>query len=114
MGLSVSEERLGDFEAWVDSYKGTIAVLLLKLSYYFVCEATTGRTLGKLVTRTIVVDAQGQRASTLKVLARTALRLVPLGWIGLAEDDRRALHDFASKTFVVNVQKPANPSLERP
>ena len=112
-GLLLPEERLDEVEAWIEGIPGTIAILCAIVVYYLIAEGLTGRTLGKLVTRTHVVDEQGHRPAFPKILARSVLRLVPLGWIGLLEEDRRALHDFGSKTYVVGVQKPSNNRLER-
>jgi uncharacterized RDD family membrane protein YckC len=70
------------------------------VGYYFLCEATTGRTVGKLVSGTRVVTESGGKPTTLQILQRTLSRMVPFepfsffgpstGW-----------HDRWSKTRVV-------------
>jgi len=72
--------------------------------YYLVCETTWQRTLGKLVTKTKVVDRQGNKPSFPKILGRSLARCIPfeafsflfggypIGW-----------HDALSKTLVVPV-----------
>lgn len=54
-----------------------IASWVLTLSYFVVLEATTGRTIGKLVAGTRVVSADGSDASFGQALGRTACRLIP-------------------------------------
>jgi uncharacterized RDD family membrane protein YckC len=48
----------------------------ITLVYFFVCEGTTGQTLGKRLLGIRVVSEDGSRASWGQVGARTALRLV--------------------------------------
>ena len=81
-------------------YSRLISVAIL-CSYYFVFEASSGKTLGKVITKTRVVDEQGEKPTPTNILGRTLCRLIPfdalsflgsgLGW-----------HDSISKTYVVN------------
>jgi uncharacterized RDD family membrane protein YckC len=84
------------------------------LAYYPLTEGLWGRTLGKLVTGTIVVDKDGRRASFPQVLIRTLLRLVevnpfflggiPAGVAVLATEHRQRLGDLAANTYVLPVK----------
>jgi len=106
--LHWTEEEAGP---WIEGFRGTLAILGTVVLYYCVAEGLTGRTLGKVVTRTRVVDEQGRRPPFGRVVARSLLRIVPFEWIGLFEKDRRTLHDFGSKTYVVDIERPAYASL---
>jgi uncharacterized RDD family membrane protein YckC len=88
--------------------------LLLVLAYYPVTEGLWGKTLGKLVTGTIVVDKDGLRANFGQVMVRTALRLVevnpfflggiPAGVAVLATEHKQRLGDLAAQTYVLPVK----------
>ncbi len=69
--------------------------------YYFFCEFFTGRTLGKLITRTRVVDEEGNKPSFRKILGRTFTRLVPFEAFSFLGKDGRGLHDRWPKTYVI-------------
>ncbi len=74
--------------------------------YYTVCESLLGRTLGKLITGTKVIDLHGKRPSFLTILARSLSRLVPfepLSFFGSSG----GWHDRWSETRVVDMRKPA-------
>ena len=77
---------------------------LIFFSYYFFLELLFGRTIGKVLTKTMVVNRQGYKPKPLTIFFRTLVRLVPtegltflFGHIGL--------HDLLSKTTVVKVKK---------
>jgi uncharacterized RDD family membrane protein YckC len=75
----------------------------IRLGYYLLCEATTSRTIGKLVSGTRVVTESGGKPTFVQVVQRTLSRLVPFepfsffaplpGW-----------HDRWSKTRVILVR----------
>lgn len=78
-----------------------ILQLAIFISYYFFFEYFTGKTIGKMATKTIVVNKNGHRPGFLAIFFRTLLRLFPLdaftflfGYPGL--------HDLISKTTVIN------------
>lgn len=84
--------------------------LALLLLYYFVFEATTGKTLGKLALGVVVRHVSGRPASTGAVAIRTLLRLVDwlpflylAGFVTMLATGRRRrrLGDLAAKTTVV-------------
>src|SRR5438132_2457791 len=62
---------------------GLLAVAIW-LTYYFVCEATTGQTIGKRIAKLRVVMRDGRPAPANAIAARTVLRLIdvlPYAWI---------------------------------
>jgi uncharacterized RDD family membrane protein YckC len=76
---------------------GFIASLL----YYILLEGFFGRTLGKFVTGTIVVDVNGKQPSFGTICKRTLSRLIPFdsySFLGNA----RGWHDSNSDTYVVD------------
>lgn len=78
----------------------TVGLLFL---YYVATEFFFQRSLGKLVTRTLVVNSHDQRPSLPAVLLRTLCRFIPLEPISMLFGRHRALHDILSGTKVVFV-----------
>ena len=78
---------------------------LLTIIYYTIFETTTGKTLGKYITKTKVVTEDGFPPAIQNILGRTFARFIPfepfsffgsnVGW-----------HDSISKTFVVSEDGP--------
>lgn len=76
-------------------------ILLCPVLYYLVLEGLTGRTIGKLITRTKVVDGNGMKPVFSKILIRTAVRFIPLEWFSHFNEDCQGWHDKFSKTMVI-------------
>jgi uncharacterized RDD family membrane protein YckC len=91
--------------------KSQLIWFALVLAYFVFTEWLFGRTLGKLITGTVVVNAQGCKPSLNQVLIRTIFRLVEanpllLGGIlaGIAASvskERQRLGDMAANTYVI-------------
>jgi len=78
--------------------------VLATVLFYMPAELLTGRTPGKLVTRTRVISKSGGRPTALQILGRTLLRLVPLeAFTFFARGP--GLHDRGSGTRVVMTRK---------
>ncbi len=66
--------------------------------YYFLFEVTTGQTLGKMISKTKVVNKNGTHPSVFKIFARTLLRLVPIDIISYLFGTELGFHDILSGT----------------
>ena len=69
-------------------------------AYFVFCENYSGKTLGKLITRTKVISIDGEKPESGKIWLRTLCRLIPFEaftFLGNGE----GLHDRLSKTQVV-------------
>jgi uncharacterized RDD family membrane protein YckC len=100
---------------WVlgnDLYQQTLYVWLpLFILYFPLTEGLTGRSLGKVVTGTRVVTADGRHPGLWKAAIRTVLRLVevnpfvfgglPAGVAVITSNHRQRLGDMAADTYVV-------------
>lgn len=73
--------------------------------FYFLAELLLkGRTVGKYITKTVVVDIDGNTPKAAAVLYRSLSRLIPFeAFTFLAQE--RGLHDKLSKTYVVDVHE---------
>ena len=68
--------------------------------YYFVMELLWGRTLGKFLTGTFVVDIDGQTPRFKVLMIRTLSRLIPFEAFSCLSESR-GWHDRFSATYVV-------------
>jgi len=90
-----------------------LAAIALAFAYFIVLEGVWGRSLGKLATGTIVVNAAGDPPGVLRALIRTLTRLVevnpfllgglPAGLTVWLTRGNQRLGDLAAGTFVVPV-----------
>lgn len=97
-------ESLGELEngtPWFVYLLGFIAYVL----YFVFCESVFGRTVGKLITGTKVVDQNGNLPSTGTIFIRTLARLVPFEAFSFLGDGERGWHDRWTNTYVVKIQK---------
>jgi len=80
-----------------------VGIVILTL-YYVPQELMFGRTLGKLVTGTKVVNEQGGKPSVGQVFGRTFSRFIPFEAFSFFSADARGWHDSLPKTYVVKVR----------
>lgn len=81
------------------------ALLGLPFFYYFGMEAAFGRTLGKFLTWTRVVDKLGRKPTLLAIAGRTLCRFIPLEAFSFLQKNS-GLHDTLSGTRVVLAMRP--------
>lgn len=86
---------------FIDSTPGLVIGIPILLGYYFVFEATTSRTLGKLVTGTKVVNENGGKATLGQITGRTFARLIPFEAFSFLGTPTRGWHDSLPRTFVI-------------
>lgn len=73
-------------------------MILFYYLYYFIFELTTGQTIGKMITKTKVIDiTTGKNPSFLKILTRTLSRLIPIDFLSYLFSSN-GIHDILSKT----------------
>ena len=79
--------------------------ILFYFLYYFTFEITNGQTFGKMITRTRVISlTENKNYFFIQVFGRTLMRFIPLD-IFSSLFYRRGLHDWISKTAVINLSK---------
>ncbi|MEO5559744.1 MAG: RDD family protein [Dokdonella sp.] len=74
------------------------------LAYYVPLELFFGRTLGKLVTGTRVVNENGESPTFTQVLGRSLCRFIPFEAFSFFNSSARGWHDSLPKTYVVKVR----------
>jgi len=101
-----------DYVLGNETYQATLFVWLgLGVAYFPVMETLLGRTVGKFVARTRVVDARGQNPSIIQSVVRTLFRLievnpvlvggVPAGIAASVSRHKQRLGDMAAHTYVL-------------
>ncbi|WP_426669364.1 RDD family protein [Mucilaginibacter sp. McL0603] len=75
---------------------------LVFIIYYFAMEASTGLTIGKLITQTKIATVSGHKPTTRQILIRTLWRLVPFEGISWLNTGINGWHDTQSKTTLVS------------
>jgi len=90
-------------------YLTFIPLAIWIVSYYYLFEAAFGATIGKAITRTVVVDTQGKIPPNKYLFKRSLLRLIPFEAITFLTGYN--LHDSQSKTTVISIKsfKKLNP-----
>jgi uncharacterized RDD family membrane protein YckC len=93
-------------------YRQTLFIWLgLAAAYFPVLESIFGKTAGKLVTHTRVVDSQGNNPSWKQSIIRTLFRLIevnpfllgglPAGLVALVSSNRQRIGDLVADTYVL-------------
>ncbi|MBU2709297.1 RDD family protein [Zooshikella marina] len=84
-----------------------VITLITFLVYFVPQEAIWGRTLGKLITQTKVVNRQGLKPNFFQVVIRTLCRLIPFDMLSFGSKNDRPVgwHDKIPRTYVIDVEK---------
>jgi uncharacterized RDD family membrane protein YckC len=97
IAVTAGDEGIARLENMPDLVFG-IAIMSI---YYVPMETLFGRTIGKLVTGTRVVDEEGKRPSLGQVFGRTFARFIPFEMFSFFGSSGRGWHDSIAKTYVV-------------
>lgn len=100
VGIFFGEAGLAVFEG----ISGFLIGLLMLTSYYVFFEGLWGRTPGKLIFGTVVVDDHGRKPPLGTIIKRTLLRFIPFEPFSLLLGEQ-AWHDSMSDTRVVRVSR---------
>ena len=103
IGYMVIAAVIGGDEAVtkLEEMPSVVLGLFALIPYYLVMEASIGRTVGKLITGTKVVNEDGQKASFGQILGRTFARLIPFEAFSFLGAESRGWHDSMPRTYVV-------------
>ncbi len=76
-------------------------LMLLNTAYYLICELAFSKTIGKMITRTRVVDTEGEKPKPATVIIRSLCRNLPLDNVSFLLF-AKGWHDQLSNTTVVH------------
>jgi len=105
-----------DFLAWaidgaenyVSWFSFTIEIIFLFFiytMYYTLFESLTGRTPGKMMTKSYVVASNGTKPTVAAIFGRSSARLVPLEVFSVFNKEVLPWHDQWTKTMIVDARK---------
>jgi uncharacterized RDD family membrane protein YckC len=94
-GISVWISSMGDL-GW------NCVIIVISIVYYTLMEGFFGRSLGKFITGTIVVDENGEKPDFGTIFKRSLCRLIPFDAFSFLGSSGRGWHDSISDTYVVN------------
>ena len=78
-------------------------LVITNFGYYIFMEYKYQRTLGKFITKTIVLTKDGKKTKFSDILARTFCRLIPFDWLSYFFTSN-GLHDRLSNTTVIKMR----------
>ncbi|MBI5539625.1 MAG: RDD family protein [Bacteroidia bacterium] len=78
---------------------------IMGMIYYTTFEALTGRTMAKYITRTKVVDENGEKPDFKTIFLRSLCRFIPFEAFSFLGSDNSGWHDKFTKTKVVEIEK---------
>ena len=84
----------------IESANETLLGLVIMFTYYFTLESIFGQTIGKMITGSVVVTADGEKPSVMDIFKRTLSRLIPFDALSFLGSSI-GWHDSFSKTRVV-------------
>lgn len=74
---------------------------LISVIYYFFMKTFTSRTIGKYITKTMVVMEDGTKPDSSQIFKRTLCRLIPFNALSFLGSPCNGWHDNISDTYVV-------------
>lgn len=92
--ITIEESRLNDY----------IFGITIMILYYMITEGLSGRSLGKLITKTKVINMENEKPSFINILGRTMCRFIPFEAFSFLGDGK-GWHDSISKTRVVKIKR---------
>jgi len=107
VGLGVGFVASGALSASEQREVGPVFVLVTPFYTTMLLEGIFGRSAGKLLTRTKVIDLSGRKPGWGRSFVRMLIRMIPFDWLSLSKG--LMWHDTFSGTRVV----PANVALQR-
>jgi len=105
LGILIALFNSTAISEWIQSlgnWGWNIIMLIISITYYTLFESLSGRTLGKLITGTIVVNENGKKPKFSSVFKRSLCRFIPFNAISFLFNPGLGWHDSISDTYVVN------------
>jgi uncharacterized RDD family membrane protein YckC len=102
IGVITGHEEIVTFFQKITPIQELTIGLVILLVYYNIFEIFFGATIGKFITKTVVVDVYGEKPSANAILIRSLCRLIPFEVFSFFGTPCIGWHDSLSKTYVVN------------
>ena len=96
------------FLEWIKTISNTESYLIffmVYIPYYGLLEGYNSRSIGKFVTKTIVVMKDGSKPDYATTFKRAFCRIIPFEQLSFLSAYSRGIHDSMSNTYVVNKEE---------
>ncbi|MWB96710.1 RDD family protein [Flavobacterium sp. GA093] len=97
--IALGMESIREWMSGLGDLGWNLVGIVMLVSYYTLTEGFLGRSVGKLITGTIVVDENGEKINFGSAFKRSLCRLIPFD--GLSFLGSRGWHDSITETYVV-------------
>lgn len=104
-GEFTGDYSLNNYWAEMSKIEDLFYSYTLMFIYFFMMESLTNRTLGKYVTKTMVVMANGEKPTNQDIAKRSLCRMIPFDALSFLGTLGKGWHDSISNTQVVDVAK---------
>jgi len=88
----------------ISGFVSFVLLFALYFAYYMVLEVKFGKTLGKMLTKTVVVKPNGESPTATDIFIRTLCRFIPFDQFSYIFT-KYGFHDYLSKTMVIKTKK---------
>lgn len=105
LGEFTGDYRLNNYWIEMSKVEDLFYSYILMFIYYFSMESLTNRTLGKYVTKTLVVFENGEKPNSQVIAIRSLCRLIPFDAFSFLGTKGKGWHDTLSKTYVVDIER---------
>ncbi len=102
LSMLTGNSSLLEWMGTIGNLEGYLIFILTMILYYTVIESYFSRSVGKYITRTIVVNEDGSKPDSQTILKRTLCRFIPFDNFSFLGSPTRGWHDSISDTYVVN------------
>jgi uncharacterized RDD family membrane protein YckC len=105
LGILISLFNITSVAIWMESlgdFGWNFIALIISISYYTLFEGIFGRTFGKLITGTVVVDENGMKPGFGRIFKRSLCRLIPFNAFSFLFNPGFGWHDSITDTYVVD------------
>ena len=103
LAADLFEDR--DIQELIMLFDGVIGAVWYFVYYIFLEFFVSGKTIGKMITRTRVVDEYGDKPRFKNIVGRTFARLIPFEFLSFMGEDAIGWHDSLSGTVVIDESK---------
>ncbi len=83
----------------------SLVLLFVFVLYYLLFESISGKTIGKYITRTVVVSDSGNKPAFIRILLRSIVRIFFIEVFSFFSSNPSGWHDRISGTKVVVIKK---------
>lgn len=98
-------QAISDFILAMSMWEEIVLGLFIGFLYYTLIEGLTGRSLGKYITRTKIINENGEKPDFADAILRSLCRMIPFEAFSFLGETGRGWHDSISKTYVVDIKK---------